>query len=210
MSKRVKILEEQEKKYWSSLLAGEESGLFELYQLYYRYLFDYGLHITKDTDTVKDCIQNFFLYIWERRAQLSQANNVRHYIVSSFKRNLLEVLQKEKSKFSFEAEIINDYNEDSIENHLIKNQEKQYQALRLSKAIESLPEKQRELIYLKYYQGYSYEEMAKMTNITVRTAYNQVHRAIQSLRKSKHLKPEEKLIIVTLLTQCLYQYIAYN
>ncbi len=197
-----KSLAEQERTYWNYLMQGDRKGLFELYRLFYRYLFDYGKYITPDEDLVKDCIQALFLQLWEKRENLSSANNVRHYIVISFKRSLLVSMQKQQALHSITVgdSIYDDfYREDSVEDALINAQENENKIAKLGKAILKLPARQRELIYLKYYKGLSYEEIAVLSQINVRTAYNQIHTAIQSLRKDKSIKIDNKHLLYAML-----------
>ena len=52
----------------------------------------------------------------------------------------------------------------------------------LRNAVESLPERQRELVQLRFYEHMSYEEIAMKTSLSVRTVYNKLHEAIKKLR----------------------------
>lgn len=49
--------------------------------------------------------------------------------------------------------------------------------------IAALPESQREIVYLKYLEGMSYEEIAEATGLTVNTIESRLFRARASLRK---------------------------
>ena len=62
MSKDRDILEIQ---LWEALRSGEQAALQQLYMSYYKGLLQYGLRYTDDRDTLKDSINNTFLYFWE-------------------------------------------------------------------------------------------------------------------------------------------------
>lgn len=54
---------------------------------------------------------------------------------------------------------------------------------RVREEIASLPESQREVVYLKYLEGMSYEEIADVTGLTINTIESRLFRARASLRK---------------------------
>ena len=73
---------------WERLLQGDKEALYELYTKYYHTLLFIGLKQIPDADLVKDVIQQQFLYLWEKRASITDARNVRSYIIISFLRRL--------------------------------------------------------------------------------------------------------------------------
>ena len=81
---------------WDRFRQGEEQALYSLYDKYYHLLLFLGLKICARSEPVKDCIQQVFLYLWEKRTRLDTVANVRSYIITSFKRRLLLQLQQEK------------------------------------------------------------------------------------------------------------------
>ena len=62
---------------------------------------------------------------------------------------------------------------------LLKNEEKE----QLRRAIEKLPEKQREIVNLKTFQGCSYAEMAEILNIPIGTVMSRLYSARSRLRE---------------------------
>jgi RNA polymerase sigma-70 factor (ECF subfamily) len=49
-------------------------------------------------------------------------------------------------------------------------------------ALERLSSRQKEIIYLKYYQNLSYEEVSEIMNINYQVARNLLYQAIKSLK----------------------------
>ena len=63
------------------------------------------------------------------------------------------------------------------------NAEKIYeQQINLNKALENLTQRQKEAIFLKFYESMSYEEIAGVLNISTKATYKLVARAISELR----------------------------
>jgi RNA polymerase sigma-70 factor (ECF subfamily) len=50
-------------------------------------------------------------------------------------------------------------------------------------AIDQLSNRQKEIIYLKFYQNLSYEEVSEIMNINYQVARNLLHQAIKAMRK---------------------------
>jgi RNA polymerase sigma-70 factor (ECF subfamily) len=70
----------------------------------------------------------------------------------------------------------------SHENWLIVQQENKEKKERVLEALGRLSNRQREIIYLKYYQNLSYEEVSEIMNINYQVARNLLYQAIKSLK----------------------------
>jgi RNA polymerase sigma factor (sigma-70 family) len=54
----------------------------------------------------------------------------------------------------------------------------------LEKALAQMSSRQREMIYLKFYEDMSHEEIADLLGITVKGSYKLLYRALDSLREN--------------------------
>ncbi|MGD1890617.1 MAG: RNA polymerase sigma factor [Cyclobacteriaceae bacterium] len=68
----------------------------------------------------------------------------------------------------------------------------------LQKAIASLPERQREVIYLRYYNSFSFEEIAGIMKIDIRSAQNLTYKALAKLRVA--LSTKQQLMLGAMLS----------
>ena len=77
----------------------------------------------------------------------------------------------------------------SIEIKIIAEQLYQQQKRHISKAIESLSQRQREAVYLKFYANLSYPEIACKMSISTDAIYNLISKALSNMQKklSKNL-----------------------
>lgn len=169
--------------WWNALRQGERSALSNLYSFYYPRLMIYGRKFTSETDHIKDSINAVFLYIWEKRDTLSEAHHVGNYLFKAFQRQL-----NREGSAAFQPPSGIDITTGSDEDGLIARQEDATRIAELKKAILNLPKRQRELIFMKYYEGFSYGEITAKTGLSTRAVYNQIHTAIQTLRKNSRLK----------------------
>jgi len=150
---------------------------------YYNDLFRYGIKFTADKDLTKDIIVEFFLHIYDHRSSFESADNVKPYIIISYKRFVIAYLTKISRQLDIEEQQPSSY-EYSYEDYIIAWQNEETMKKLLRSAIESLPERQRELIQLRYYEQMSHEEIAVKTKLSIRTVYNKLHEAIKKLRTS--------------------------
>lgn len=175
---------------WKGMMNGDKEMFLTLYKKYYHCLLFIGLKEIKDAHLVKDTIQQQFLYLWEKRETISEAKNVKSYLITSFLRKLTTDWKKSGNTSNLQV-VWNNYSEDpqpTPEENLIKK-DGQYQLFKLiMNHINELPARQRELILLKFYEGQSYEEIVQKTGLTHRTVYNKIHEALKKLKSDMEHK----------------------
>lgn len=160
---------------------GDRESLFSMMTAYYSDLFRYGIKFTADKDVTKDIIGQFFLHIWDHREKFSSAGNIKPYLIVSFKRYLIEYLRKISRQLNI-TEYESSAYEYPYEDYIVAWQNEETIKTLLKNAISELPERQRELVQLRFYEQLSYEEIAEKTSLSIRTVYNKLHEAIKKLR----------------------------
>lgn len=170
---------------WRGMMAGDRDMFLALYRKYYHSLLFIGLKRIKDPHLVKDAIQQQFLYLWEKRQTIQEAQNVRSYLINSFLRKLATDWIKTEKSTRLEIAWSNIDHEPlpSPEESLIANQEQRQIHELLMANINALPSRQRELIVMKFYDGLSYDEIVEKTGLTHRTVYNKIHEALKKLKQ---------------------------
>ena len=163
------------------LQQGDHESLFVLMSLYYDDLFRYGMKFTADKDLTKDLIGQFFLHVWDHRLHFAGVQNVQGYLVTSFRHFLLNYHRKISRQLELpETELV----EFPYEEYLIASQENEVLRKTLLEAMQSLPERQRELVQLRYYEQLSPDEISQRTGLSLRTIYNKLHEALKKLRSN--------------------------
>lgn len=69
------------------------------------------------------------------------------------------------------------------EEFVIKVQTNEIIQIRLKEALEKLTFRQKQLVNLKFFEGFSYEKIAELTQMSVKTAYNTLYEALKILRE---------------------------
>lgn len=169
---------------WEGIMLGDKEMFLSLYKKYYHSLLFIGLKEIKDAELVKDTIQQQFLYLWEKRATIREAKNVKSYLVTSFLRRLSQDWKKSTGTCNLEV-VNNSYFKDPAptpEENLLQKDGQFYLSETIMNHIKALPRRQKELIVLKFYEGFTYEEIVQKTGLTHRTVYNKIHEALQKLK----------------------------
>ncbi len=166
---------------WQQLKQGDEHAVSEMMQYYYADLYQYSLKIAGDADLSKDCIQEVFMEIWTKREKLSDVNYIKPYLFKSLRRRIVyHKTQKKKELDNLEADFDVVF---SQEDFLIHEQNTKERQEKLVKALNQLSKRQREAIYLKFYEGLSYEEIAEIMGITYQPLYNLIYKSLKLLRE---------------------------
>jgi RNA polymerase sigma factor (sigma-70 family) len=169
---------------WQRFCKGDRDALGTIYRLHIDDLFHYGMHFCNDNQRVKDSLQDLFQTLWTDRAHLSaDVNNIRYYLLTSLRRCLLRSLAKDRRfpteipSASFDFELI-----PPQEDVIIKDEAYQEKISRLHEGIGKLSRRQREAIYLRFYQNFSYSEVAEMMSMKIDSVYNLISKAIALLK----------------------------
>ena len=151
---------------------------------HYRNLFIYGTKFRKDHEFVKDCLQDLFLQLWKNRETVGATNYVKSYLFKCVRNKICRELHKNRwhlqttqldDNYYFDVEF-------SIEHHLIREQTLRETANVFSEALNKLPKRQKEIIYLRFYQDVEISQIAHIMDIHVQSVYNLLHKALSNLR----------------------------
>lgn len=172
---------------WQQFKEGSQDGLKIIYNQLVPFFYNYGCHLCKDEEMVKDIIQDFFLDIWNKRSRLPEVTYVKTYLTTAFKRKVIDALRKETSLRKKEIENQMNFNFQISTNEFAPFGEKT-EDLRSNLAIliNCLSKRQREAIFLKFYLGFGNEELAEIMNISTPAVYNIISKSLEVLKvKSK-------------------------
>ena len=185
---------------WRQFCAGDKNAFGEIAELNYAALHHYGTRFTSDRDLIKDCIQDLFLEVWEKREKLDYVVAIKPYLFQSLRNNLIRRIKKQ-SVFS-DISQNEDYPESDIspESNWIVIETDQLTNSRLRQGIEMLPKRQREALYLKYYENLSYDEIAEVMGLQRQAVANYLQYGIQKLREYW----QYKTILLTLIVDYFF------
>lgn len=170
---------------WDQLRDGDHLALECLYHTYGKALFNFGMKLYGRHEWVQDTLQELFVDLWKQHQKLLAVVCVKTYLFKALKYKLHRQYGKEKRwLYNVDYEKLPEMEvELPEESKIIANQLSREQQLKLARAIEKLPARQREVLHLLFDEELSYEQAAGIMAINVRSAYTLAWKGITSLRK---------------------------
>ncbi|MDN5211359.1 sigma-70 family RNA polymerase sigma factor [Fulvivirgaceae bacterium BMA12] len=182
--KNCKILKSEE--VWNHFRQDNAKALGILYDRYVDDLYHYGQRITKDQELIKDCIQDLFVDIWEKRKKFPEVHSMKFYLFKGLKRKIIRKLIRNR-KLPIDKNILEEYNFEiifSCESELITRQISEHQQKQLLQSLNKLPRRQKEAITLKFLDEFSYKEVAAILSMSVKSTYHLIYRALGKLKEN--------------------------
>ena len=149
----------------------------DLFKFNYRPLCMYALHYLQDTDLAEDIVQESFTTLWEKIGQGFPIINRRTYLYMTVRNRCLDHLRRK----GIPTESLKPYDTYGIIEEDDAEQRSAIEA-RLWTAIDSLPEKCRQIFLMSKRDGLKYEEIAEELGLSVNTVRNQISKALNILK----------------------------
>lgn len=176
-----------EKDLLHRLQQNDEEALASLMGIYYNDLYNYAFRFTKDDALIKDCIQEVFISLWQRRESSGTILSPKYYFLRAIKNKILKSMHKNGQAASIVLTDQYDFSHEfSIERVIIEKQVSEEKAQKLRNTLSQLSARQKEVIYLKYYQHLDHGQISELMNISRQSVYNLLHEAIHKLRGLWH------------------------
>lgn len=173
----------QNQSYWLSFLNGDDTAFVHLYTLNVDAMLNYGLHFTSMRDQVKDAIQDVFVAIYSKRNKLRTVENVRIYLLVSLKNNLFAFYNKDMKHYQLDTmEPVFNFELSAEEAYIVDEQEKETKR-KIQQMLNTLSPRQREVIYYRFTEGLSFEEICELMKMNVQSVRNLLHRTIKKIRE---------------------------
>ncbi|WP_420150760.1 RNA polymerase sigma factor [Spirosoma sp.] len=170
-------------KLWHRSQAGDKDAFCRLAEAQYRSLFTYATNFTTDREFIKDSIQELFIRIWERRTTLT-IQVVSIYLFKALRNQLLQEFRKPvRSLFSLYSEEVVELSDwQTIETEIEQHEADSESRYKVRQAIDMLPKRQQEVVFLKFYKGLENEQIAELMDINRQSVANLLFRALSSLK----------------------------
>ncbi|RZL16359.1 MAG: sigma-70 family RNA polymerase sigma factor [Hymenobacter sp.] len=165
---------------WRLFKRGDWEAYTKLYNQNSRLLLNYGHKFTRDRTLIEDAVHDLFIRLWTSRASLGTPLSVKNYLYKALRSILFRKLEA-RARFT---EITDDDPlgfEVSFDEVVIATEEEQALQLKIKAAIGTLPARQQEVVFLRFYEGFSYPEIADIMDITVASTYKLLYKALHNV-----------------------------
>lgn len=167
---------------------GNDKAFDEILQRHQNYVYSYILFLVKEEDVADDIFQETFtraiIAIRSHRYQTTGKFSawlirIAHNLIvdSTRETETGKIIFQEK----FSSNILNDIrlSEGAIEGNIMEEQK----ADQIRKMLDYLPEVQREVIIMRFYEDLSFKEIAEKTGVSINTSLGRMRYALINLRK---------------------------
>jgi RNA polymerase sigma factor (sigma-70 family) len=171
---------------WNDFLAGNKQVFERIFLAHYDDLFRYGMRLTGDEEVVKDCIQNLFQRLWQRRKALAAIQEIKPYLFAALRHHITDELRAQKRRSALQSGYPGEVEmtvQHSPEDFLIAQQLTSEQQSLLLAALSQLSNRHREALYLKFFDGFAYDRIAEIMSLNQQSVRNLVHQAIKRMRQ---------------------------
>ena len=175
---------EEDRELFQRIAEGHYTALEELFSKYYDALCRFGLSYEQNIAIVEEKISDVFILIWNKRSELKNIEKPKSYIYVIAKNSL-----KKKRKFHHLHQSIDEGTgqiipfSPSIEENLIDQEEREITSHLIRSILNSIPEKSRRIFELSRIDGFKYNEISELVNLSPRTVENHIALAMKYISK---------------------------
>jgi RNA polymerase sigma factor (sigma-70 family) len=161
---------------------GNATAFSKLYDLHVNMLYNYGYRLTTDAELLKDCIQEVFIKIYNKRTELDGVLNFKSYLLISLKNKLCDESRKRVHLSDVAVDELDTVSPDHVENDYIANESEQMNSAFVSRMLDQLSPRQRKAIVLYYIEEKKYEDICVILEMNYQSVRNLIHRGMSKLR----------------------------
>ncbi|HMO61366.1 MAG TPA: sigma-70 family RNA polymerase sigma factor [Ferruginibacter sp.] len=175
---------EQLKNYWQLCLNGDTVAFGYIHAALFEGLYSYAVKILKDDTGADDAVQELFIKIWNKRSSIGRLEKVKPFFFTTLRRQLLNQLRDNKPKRLLPTEMAGPDIEFSQEEIIIKKEYDEGLKEKILHVLHALPERQREVIYLHYFEDMPLAQVADIMAVNYQSVQNLKQRALHNMRSA--------------------------
>mgnify|MGYP001797781039 CR=1 FL=1 len=168
--------------------AGEQTALRHLYRRHSALVYSLALQILKRKAEAEDITQEVFLSLWRRNTYDPARGSLRRFLVVMTRSRAIDRLRSRRSRHGSYRRLHDLNCDETGRNVPLETVTYQEQAQRVREALTTLPDTEREVLEIAYYQGLSQKAIAQKLNIPVGTVKSRTRQALQKLRRAFNIR----------------------
>ncbi|WP_183562053.1 RNA polymerase sigma-70 factor [Mucilaginibacter sp. SP1R1] len=172
----------------TKLTQGDAKAFEVLFKLYYTKLTLFSNRFVNDLSIAEEIVADVFALLWEKGHEVAFSTSVSSYLFKMVQNRSLNYLKHQKIENLYVAYLERNNLFDEVRSAVESGYEEKELALQIKAAINTLPEKCREIFVLSRFSDMKYKEIASKLNISPKTVERQVSIALEKLRQTlKHV-----------------------
>lgn len=175
-------------QWWQETLEGDQQAFRLLFREYYPHLFTFGCKLTADKALLEDSIQELFTELWSNKNK-SAIRSIRAYLFKALQYKLYKKIYNRKVIYSADDTLLDLPFTINRETLLVQAEEDKARADKIAAVLSQLSNRQREIVYLRFYKNLEYDEISEIMDINYQVARNLLSQALKAMRKLMLLLP---------------------
>lgn len=156
-----------------------------VYNTYVDNLRSYGIHLGFDEHVVMDAIHDIFCKLCAEKTSFDSVVSVKCYLFKVLRNRLVDICRRQKEcvDISELEQVIPFEIKVTIEDDLIISEDRERLKALIEEMLQSLTNRQREIIYLRYVMEYDYKDISDLMNISIPACHKLVSKSMLTLRE---------------------------
>ena len=150
----------------------------KLFREHFKPLCGFAIKYVKDLDDAKEVVHDVFVVVWRKLDSLGPDINYKSYLYTSVRNRCLNFIRDRRNLVKFDKvveETLISETHDPLETSELERE--------IEMAIDTLPDKCRQIFKLSRFEELRYSEIAQKMNISVKTVEAQMSKALRILRE---------------------------
>lgn len=169
-------------QFWiENIQKGDEESFEFLFKKYFLPLTRFAWRYVNSKAIAEELVQEIFAIVWEKRKDLDTTGSVRSYLYSSVRNLSINHLNHHEIKNRYDKQWTSQRENPEIKFHDEIREEQIRNAI--ATAIEELPQRSKMTYKLHRYDGLTYQEIAEVMEVSVKTVESQMTRTLKILRE---------------------------
>ncbi len=171
---------EKEHALWlDGLRAGNEKIFQDIFNAYYEPLCRFSLNRVENQEEAEELVQDVFVKLWIKREELLIQQSLKAYLYRMVQNRIINRSEHHKIRKNHQQHVLSSQHENSVSENDFHEEELNNLA---AMAVESMPEKRRQVYELSRKKGLKYSEIAEKMGISVKTVEVHLGKALDHMR----------------------------
>lgn len=176
----------EEVKHWHRFIDGDLDALSVLFLHYAKGLVSYGMKIYRDEELVKDAVQEVFIQLIQKRLKLKRDERIKGLVYRLLRNSLIDEIKKINRSRKTDYLMFSDdrgFEADIESQHIVMEEDIQRNEL-INSALLQLSSHQKEAMFLKYADDFSYEQISEVMGISIASSRTLIYRTLKQMKRA--------------------------
>jgi RNA polymerase sigma factor (sigma-70 family) len=170
--------------WWLLALEGDTHAFHSIHGELFRGLYDYAVKLLQDGQLADDAVQELFVKLWVKRGVIGPLQKVKPYFFTALRRQILNQLRNRQLREMRIGGLPRPDIDFSPEEIVVRNEEYLSLQAKIADLLNELPKRQKEVIYLHYFEDMDYTQIAGVMGINYQSVLNLTQKALRKLRSA--------------------------